>query len=180
MNKHLYAHMALFVVPSLLWALDADTAARLMRESARGQRAVQAEIQRMRWQMKNAPWVVTNAPPETAQSGKEIAVPDMKTPEDVDRFMKSPEMTETFGKVVEAFNAQLPALNAMMASNPVPGQSAAPLQPLTVGQFQRAIGAVARSGGDGTLAIPQFEALTHWQAAWLEKMTNRNDGVSHE
>jgi len=169
----------LFAVAVNACALDADTACRLLRESAENQRELQSEIRRFRCRAMTVPSVVTNRADsaENAEGvqqpfGNADAAPERLTQADVIRLMNAPEMKERFGKVVEAFNARLPELNAKMANALVSGETSEPLRPLTTEQLRQVIGEAVR--GDGESSVPQFEALKRWQAAQLDRMTNGN------
>ena len=159
-------------------ALDADTAAQMMRESEREQRALQAEIHRVRAENRTGvSSVVAEADeheehehggrnvPEGARMGGAV-----RSPEEAMRFVNSPEFAVQLEDAAKMFNDQLPALNVMMASNPVPGQAFVPLQPLSVAQIQQAVGAAVRGGGE--VSIAQFKALAQWQAMMKGSMTN--------
>jgi hypothetical protein len=159
--------------------LDADDAARQLRESARRQRALQAEIRADR---RNAGVVPLHASARAIGAASEkpqkkmlpaapsAPTPAFKSKEEALIALDSGVMKERLAKAAAAFNENLPKINAAMAGAPLPGTAAAPLVPLEEGQLQKAV--VAAVAGNGRLNVPQFEALQQWRTATLDKLTN--------
>jgi hypothetical protein len=105
------------------------------------------------------------------------AVPEtFRNAVDAQRWLAAPEMTERLKMAEERFNAALPQMNAVMASNPMPGRASVPLKPLKEGELQRAVSAAAAGGGQAH--VQQFEAIRQWQTALLEKLTNGEHRVT--
>ena len=152
-----------------------------LADMRREMREAQAELKRLQQKAWAERWASSASvvPQETAEQvpdQKEQKPPDLKTVADVERYIRSPEMVAQFEEMVGVFNKQLPEMNAMMASNSVPGLVFVPLKPLTTSQFQHAINAAVH--GNDQLVIPQFEMLRRWQEAMLDKMTNRSERVT--
>ena len=158
------------------FAWDMDTVSQIMRESARDQRMLQAEIRRIRMQKheNGSPRTETEAhghQHETPVAPVDASpMPEMRTKEDAVQFMQSPEMLAKFATAVEAINARFPMFNAMMTDHPIPGQAFAPLEPLSAEQFQQAIVSSMRDGRK--FSLPQFDTLQQWQSMMAANATN--------
>jgi len=162
----------LLVVVAFAMTTRANQAAQL-RQFEQRQRALQAEQRQMQRQAYAPKKIV--AEHEHDDDHPHIDAPEIKSAEDAQRWLASPETVERMKEAERKFNENLPMLNAMMASNPVPGKAFAPIEPIKEGDILRSVNKAMASDSDGDIVVklPQFEALEEWQAAMMEKMTNR-------
>ena len=103
----------------------------------------------------------------------EIAI---KNPREVQRWLSTPEAVSQIQAAEARLNQMIPLLNAMMASNPVPGKVFAPVEPMKEGDLQRVFLRAAAEGST-ELNIPQLEAFRQWRETAISRMTNGTQNV---